>query len=153
MRQIVSVRVCVWGRGHARNGHSVGELLCRATVLLLLLLTTDGQVTLGLLRLLACCKCFETAPASPMTPRLYWLSFLMGISPIINNMSLDMNSVGVYQTSKLCVAVLSYVHCRQQECMPPCCVSIDPEAVVTVRVQCSTAHAACIHLFELSLSM
>jgi hypothetical protein len=60
-------------------------------------------VTLGLLRLLACCKCFDAAPASPMTPRLYWLSFLMGISPIINNMSLDMNSVGVYQTSKLYV--------------------------------------------------
>ena len=142
-------RPCVCGWGHACTGHRGGEL---SQVTVLLLLTTDGQVTLGLLRLLACCKCFETAPASPMTPRLYWLSFLMGISPIINNMSLDMNSVGVYQTSKLCVPLLSSERGRKHECTLPCCVSIDPEAAVTVSMQCDTTHAACIHLFKLSYS-
>ena len=57
-------------------------------------------VTMALLRVLRCCGVFELGTGG-MTRRLWTLSFLMGLSPIINNMSLDMNSVGVYQTSKL----------------------------------------------------
>ena len=51
-------------------------------------------VTMVLLRALRCCKCFELGSGG-MTRRLWYLSFLMGISPIVNNMSLEMNSVGV----------------------------------------------------------
>ena len=43
-------------------------------------------VTLTLLTALRCSGCFP-AGSGPMTRRLWILSFLMGISPIVNNMS------------------------------------------------------------------
>ena len=37
----------------------------------------------------------------PMTRRLWCLAVLSGVTPCVNNMALEANSVGVYQTSKL----------------------------------------------------
>lgn len=57
-------------------------------------------VTYAALWVMKSCGLFTPSEA-PMTRRLWVLAFVVGITPCVNNMALEANSVGVYQTAKL----------------------------------------------------
>lgn len=49
---------------------------------------------------------FKPREKTPMTPRLWMLSLVVGVAPGINNISLELNSVGFYTVAKLMVSLL-----------------------------------------------
>ena len=53
--------------------------------------------------LIFCAGVFASKEA-PMTPRLWLLSLVVGVAPGLNNLSLQLNSVGLYTVAKLMVA-------------------------------------------------
>ena len=57
-------------------------------------------VTYGSLAAMKACGAFEPS-TKPMTTRMWFLAIVVGVTPCVNNMALEANSVGAYQTGKL----------------------------------------------------
>jgi hypothetical protein len=63
-------------------------------------------ITLAGICLLRDMGAFKPREKTPMTPRLWMLSLVVGVAPGINNISLELNSVGFYTVAKLMVSLL-----------------------------------------------
>jgi solute carrier family 35 protein E3 len=57
-------------------------------------------VTYGSLAVMRSFGAFE-ASTKPMTRRMWWLALVVGVTPCVNNMALEANSVGMYQVRPL----------------------------------------------------